>query len=97
MEIPKTYVKLTHPKYGYEHNKEAAKILMKDAFYEVGKISMGQSHTSVVLKNIRGVFSSVQFDFYDKDKKLIDIYNMPEYNHYVLMNNLIVEDNMGIE
>ena len=42
---------------------------------------MGQSNTSIYLKDIKGVFNSVQFDF-EEDGKLIDICDSPKYNPY---------------
>lgn len=83
--IPLTYVKLIHPEYGYDINKAYAKQLRKGKFYEAKGVSMGQSHTTVTLKDYKGSFSSVQFEFYNADKEPIDIYNMPEYNPYMGM------------
>lgn len=86
-EIPLTYAKLTRPEYGYEHNKRNAEKLKMGEMYEVKRVSMGQSFTTIVLKGIKGVFSSVQFEFYNGEKEPIDIYNMPEFNPYMGMMN----------
>ncbi len=81
--IPETWAKLVHPEYGYDHNKKHAEQLKKGQMYEVKDVSMGQSHTTVKLKDYKGTFSSVQFEFFNADKQPIDIYNMPEYNPYM--------------
>lgn len=86
-EIPLTYVKLVHPEYGYDTDKVHAKQLSRGVFYEVERVSMGQSHTTITLKGYKGSFNSVQFEFYNANKQPIDIYNMPEYNHYMDMFN----------
>jgi hypothetical protein len=77
------YALLTHPENGYPSDVDNAKNLKSDTYYEVERVSMSQSHTNIFLKDIKGGFSSVQFYFYDKDKNPIDIYSMPEFNHYM--------------
>lgn len=86
-EMPTTYAKLVNPNAGYDSEKERAKLLKPGVFYEVERISMGQSSTSVKLKDFRIPFNSVQLGFYNKDKEEIDIYIMPEYNPYMRMRN----------
>lgn len=82
---PPILAHLTHPANGWSSNAEnARKYLKSGEWYEVRRIDMGQSSTSVRLKNVSGVFSSVQFDFYDMDKKPIDIFKMPEFNPYLM-------------
>lgn len=79
------YAKFVHPNSGYDIEVESGKQLQVGAYYEVAGISMGQSHTSIQFKNFKGAFSSVQFEFFDADKQPIDIYSMPEFNHYLGM------------
>lgn len=81
--IEKTLAKFVYPNNGYEADVERANILKKGHYYEVEGISMGQSRTSITLKNLRGSFNSVQFEFYDNNKQALDIYTVPEYNHYL--------------
>lgn len=50
--------------------------------YTVSDVSMGQSYTSIFLKEIPGCFNSVNFDFF-KDGKPHNIYKDPEYNPYI--------------
>ena len=77
------YAKFMHPNSGYDGDVEYAKKigLKVGEKYEVEDISMGQSHTSVYLKDIKGVFNSVQFEFYE-DKKPINLCDSPKYNPY---------------
>lgn len=78
------YAKFIYPNYGLDCDKEYAKKmgLKVGERYEVEDISMGGSHTSVYLKDIKGSFNSVQFEF-EEDEKPIDIYRDPRYNPYL--------------
>jgi hypothetical protein len=80
---PFVYAQLVHPEYGYDMDKENAKKLDVGEYYEVAHISMSQSSTTIQLKDVNGGFNSVQFEFFDKNKKKIDIYSMPEFNNYL--------------
>lgn len=77
------YAKFMYPNYGHDCDvKHAIEVGLKvGEKYEVEDLSMGQSHTSVYLKNIKGVFNSVQFEF-EEDGKPIDIFDSPKYNQY---------------
>jgi hypothetical protein len=77
------YAKFMYPDNGWDVDVEYAKKvgLKVGEKYEVNYISMGQSNTSVYLKDIKGVFNSVQFDF-EEDGKPINIYDSPKYNPY---------------
>lgn len=77
------YAKFMYPDNGWDVDVEYAKKigLKVGEKYEVDYISMGQSNTSVYLKDIKGVFNSVQFDF-EEDGKPINIYDSPKYNPY---------------
>jgi hypothetical protein len=77
------YAKFMYPNNGWDVDVEYAKKvgLMVGEKYEVDYISMGQSNTSVYLKDIKGVFNSVQFDF-EEDGEPIDICDSPKYNPY---------------
>lgn len=59
-----------------EHDLEVGKM------YEVEKISMGQSYTSICLKDKKHSYNSVIFDFYEGDKQ-IDIYSDKRFNPYI--------------
>lgn len=50
--------------------------------YEVERIEMGQSSTSIELKGKNFYYNSVMFDFYE-DGKEIDIYSDERYNPYL--------------
>lgn len=78
------YAKFMYPDYGHDCDvKHAIKVGLKvGEKYEVEDLSMGQSHTSIFLKDIEGVFNSVQFEF-EEDDKPVDIYRSPKYNGYL--------------
>lgn len=78
------YAKFMYPNNGYDGDVEYAKKmgLKFGEKYEVEDLSMGGSHTSIFLKDIKGSFNSVQFDF-EEDGKQIDIYRSPKYNPYL--------------
>ena len=50
--------------------------------YEVEDIDMGQSYTSVYLKDMRNPYNSVIFEFYE-DGKPLDIYRDTRFNPYI--------------
>ena len=77
------YAKFMYPDYGHDCDIEFAKKigLKVGEKYEVEDLSMGGSHTSIFLKDVNGVFNSVQFEF-EEDGKPIDIFNSPKYNPY---------------
>lgn len=50
--------------------------------YEVDCISMGQSHTTIKLKNDSSHYNSVIFKFYENGKEL-DIYSDKRFNPYL--------------
>lgn len=77
------FAKFCNPENGYPGDKEwALKKLKLNNFYEVENIIMGQSHTTIYLKNIEGAFNSVSFDFY-LDNQPINIYETPQFNWYL--------------
>ena len=78
------YAKFMYPDYGHDCDVEHAKKvgLKVGERYEVEDLSMGGSHTSIFLKNIDGVFNSVQFEFFE-DEQEVDIYRNPKYNGYL--------------
>ena len=59
-----------------EHDLEVGKL------YEVKDISMGQSCTSVYLKDKTHSYNSVLFEFYEGNKQ-IDIYRDKRFNPYI--------------
>ena len=50
--------------------------------YEVEDIDMGQSYTSVYLKDIRNSYNSAIFEFYE-DGMPLDIYSDTRFNSYI--------------
>ena len=80
----KLLAKYTHPTAGYSPEGENPKSpLILNAMYEVEWVSMGQSYTSITLKDFPNChFNSVSFDFYHDDK-LIKLQDFPEYNPYL--------------
>ena len=52
--------------------------------YEVVDIDMGQSFTSIYLKDIRNSYNSVIFEFYE-DGKPLDIYCDTRFNPYIFV------------
>lgn len=79
------YAKFMYPDNGYDCDVEYAKKaeLKTGERYEVEDLYMGQSHTSIYLKNINGSFNSVQFDFEEEDGSVVDIYKDARYNPYL--------------
>lgn len=77
------YAKFMYPDYGWDSDVEYAKKvgLKVGERYEVEYVSMGQSNTSIYLKDFEGSFNSVQFEF-EEDGIPIDIYRSPKYNPY---------------
>lgn len=79
----KLLAKFTHPTAGY--TPEATKPnspLVLNQLYEVETVNMGQSYTSIYLKDFPNRhFNSVSFDFYHDDK-LIKLQDFPQYNPY---------------
>lgn len=77
------YAKFMYPENGYDVDIEEAERygLEIGKKYEVEYLSMGGFHTSIFLKNINGVFNSVQFDFFE-DEQEVDIYRNPKYSGY---------------
>ena len=77
------YAKYTKPNAGYNCDKETnQKYLILNQRYEVSDVSMGQSHTTIHLKDFPKVaFNSISFEFYHDDE-LIDLVDFPEYNPY---------------
>ena len=85
-KVTNIYAKVEHPDYGYDSDIEAVKNLDTSKFYEVIELEIGQSHTNFTLKDHNGSFNSVNFAFYDENKKPVDIFSMPEYNPYLNIN-----------
>lgn len=50
--------------------------------YEVERVDMGQSYTSITLKDRKGSYNSVIFEFYEDGKEL-DIYSDDRFNPYL--------------
>lgn len=84
--IDNLYAQFTHPDCGYEFDIILANsILIKDIYYPVYNVAMGQSQTRIRLPD--GWFNSVQFTFFKKTEDNFfvehDIYNDPVYNPYL--------------
>lgn len=78
------YAKFTTPNAGTEFDKKAVRnALILGNMYPVDRISMGGFHTTVYLCGFDGYpFNSVNFTFYENDKK-IDIFKDKRYNPYL--------------
>lgn len=78
------YAKFMYPDNGFDCDVAHAEIagLKVGEKYEVEYLSMGQSFTSIFLKNFDGCFNSVQFEF-EEDGVEVDIYKEYKYNHYL--------------
>lgn len=70
-------------KNGYDHDREEIKALgeIGDQF-PVEYVSMGQSRTSIKLKDHKNSFNSVNFIFLKNGAKH-NIFDDPEYNPYI--------------
>lgn len=81
------YAKVTNPNAGYDRDKELVKNLNHDVYYEVYRIEMGQSHTSVKLKDFPDWLNAVNLSFYKNygDDEFIEhcIFSDPYYNPYL--------------
>ena len=53
-----------------------------DKQYPVEEIMMGQSNTSILLENVKGVFNSVHFAFYIGSRE-VNIYKSALFNPYI--------------
>lgn len=78
------YARFMYPDYGHDCDvRHAVRAGLKvGEKYKVEDLSMGQSSTSIFLKDVEGCFNSVQFDFYE-DEQPVDIYRNPKYNGYL--------------
>ena len=79
----KLFAKVEYLNAGWDSDKKDIKALDSAKMYEVDYVSMGQSYTSVYLKDVKGCFNSVNFEFYNKDGEQVNIFSMPEYNPYL--------------
>lgn len=52
--------------------------------YEVEDIDMGQSYTSIYLKDMKNSYNSVIFEFYE-DGKPLNIYRDTRFNPYIFL------------
>ena len=85
------FAKVEHPNAGYGFDVQACKDLNPDKYYEVDVVDMGQSHTTITLKDVKGWFNSVNFGFYKEVNGLKvshDVYSDPEYNPYLSKNSM---------
>ena len=73
-----------HPENGHKFNQEfAKKHLVLGQSYELTGVDMGQSSTTVFLKEFPDFgFNSIQFDFFEDGKEL-NIYRDPRFNPYL--------------
>ena len=80
----KLLAKYTHPTAGYSpEGADPKSPLVLNETYEVEYVSMGQSYTSITLKDFPNRrFNSVSFDFYHDDEP-IKLQDFPEYNPYI--------------
>ena len=91
----KLLAKFTHPTAGYTPEAEKPDSpLVLNQFYEVTAVNMGQSYTSIGLKDFPNKsFNSVSFDFYHDDEQIY-LQDFPEYNPYYYDYEDDEEDNL---
>lgn len=80
------YCRVSNKNNGYDSDKELIKSLDSGKFHIVERVSMGQSSTSIKIKDCDFYFNSVNLTFYKKDGESYiehDIYSDPEYNPYI--------------
>ena len=72
------------PESGWPCDQEKARKagLTPGTDYDLERVSMGQSTTTICLAGYSGVFNSVQFDFFE-DGEPLDIYRDPRFNPYL--------------
>lgn len=82
--MEKVMARFLYPDHGTRFNIETAQKagLEKGKEYEVRKILMGQSSTSIFLEGLKGSFNSVQFEFFEGGKPL-NIFRDPRFNPYL--------------
>lgn len=79
------FAKVTNTTNGYPYDQEKAKSADPTRYYEVDYVSMGQSSTTVHIKEL-GPTNSVNLTFYKMHNKEFVEYNIyadPEYNPYL--------------
>lgn len=81
------YARFDYPENGYDCDKESNKVLKIGQMYELDSVMMGQSHTTITLKGIKGGFNSVNFSFWTNDTesgelKKFHLQEREEYNPY---------------
>ena len=79
----KIYAKFENPNAGRPHDVERAKVLSLYTLYEVKRVEIGQSNTTVYLRGFDIGFNSVQFSFCDERAEFINIFKMKEFNPYI--------------
>jgi hypothetical protein len=81
--MKKLYAKFVRPESGYDDDQKACRDanLVLNKAYEVRNVNMSPSITRITLENVKGVFNSVNFDFYEIEK--IDLTMSPKYNPYL--------------
>ena len=80
----KIKARFTRPESGWPCDQEKVRKsgLIPGTDYEVERVSMGQSNTTICLAGYSGVFNSVHFDFFE-DGAPLDIYRDPRFNPYI--------------
>lgn len=81
--MKKLYAKYVRPDSGYDDDQKACRDanLVLNKVYEVRNVDMSKSMTRITLAGVKGVFNSVNFDFYEIEK--VDLTMMPKYNPYL--------------
>lgn len=75
---------LVNKNCGYPHDIEDIAPYRVGAVFEVENISMGQSSSTVKLKDT-GWFNSIHFEYYTDDGVPVNIYRDPRFNPYITM------------
>lgn len=80
------YARLTKLDAGYAHDKERIERcgLVVGSAYEVERIIMGQTYTTIKIKECNTHFNSVNFEF-EEDGKPLNIYQDKRFNPYIGM------------
>lgn len=88
--MTRLFAQYIHPGYGHEHQQATAqKLLAPGVLYEVERLSMGQSSTTIFLKGFDVAFNSVMFEFFEP----VNIYRDARFNPYMEVGNAVHKQN----
>ena len=81
--VEPVYAMFLYPDNGFSWDVEMAKKLDYLTVYPVDEIKITENYSWIKLFGYPDWFNAVQFQYYNEDHKIIDIYEMPEYNPYL--------------